>query len=300
MNKKRNFSLILLTWILILSCMPFTLANTPNYVGIQNNQSFTWNTTYDEDTLQDGYEDTFEELGWSDSAIEAYLDTFDMDEDLIQLKIVVLDVEDEETDPWGEDGVRIIYNVYVKEEEGEWEIQSEDETFAIWDYDKDIYTDDELDFVGPFEDAMGFFDFDWKSDYDDDDMEWERFKYLKGENPWFISSKADWDEIEEELEEYYEDDEDYDEVDIDLLDDKPGIQVELDEDDDDDLEPFGYIIEYDDNGVLMYYEAQYDGDPYIIVEREGKFFYDYALWIVIGIIAAVAIIVIIIVIIKRR
>ena len=50
-------------WLLLLSLATFTPAATPNYVGIENNDTYTWQTTYDEDALEDQTEDSMEEDG---------------------------------------------------------------------------------------------------------------------------------------------------------------------------------------------------------------------------------------------
>lgn len=298
MRKSQIFSMILLMWVLLLSCATFTPAATPSYVGIENNDTYTWDTTYDEDALEDYLEDYFEELGMSDSWIENYLDTVEVEDDLVGVKIVILDVEDEETDPWGEDGVRIIYNHYMMEEEEEWDLENEDETFAVWDYDKDVYVP-----TGFLEDGMQFFSFDWVFEYPSGEDP-ERYKFLKGENPWFISTKVKWGEVEEELEEYYDDDENYDDVSIKADKDANKLEVALDEDEDDDVEEVSWIIQYDDNGVLMHYEWRYDGDPIVIVQTQEsqirEFISENMIWIIIGAIGIVAVIIIVVVLLYKR
>ena len=158
--------------------------------------------------------------------------------------------------------------------------------------------------TGFFNDGMDFLNFDWYSEWDDDDLEWDYYQFLKGENPWFISNKVDWDEIEEELDDYYEDDEDYDDVSVSVDKDANKLEVALDEDEDDDVEEESWIIQYDDNGVLMHYEWLYDGDPIVIVQTQEsqirQFINVNMIWIIIGAIGIVAIIIVIIVLIKRR
>jgi len=275
----------------------FTQAATPKYVGIKDNDTYIWDTTYDEEPLEDYIEDSLEEEGYSEPYIEIMLDRLDVQEELVRIKIVVLDVDTEEKNPWGEDGVRIIYNYYMMEENEEWDLEQEDETFAIWDYDDNIYADNETFATGW---GFHFFDFEWQFHYTyEPHEEPEYYKFLKGENPWFISTKVDWSEVVEELEETYEDDEDYDEVSISREDNANKLEIALDEDKDDDIGEVSWIIEYDDNGVLMYYEWQYDGDPIVIVDRQFKFVYDYFWYIVGGIAAVIAVIVIIIIKVKK-
>ena len=181
MKKTQIYSMLLLTWLLLLTVSSFTYAATPNYVGIENNDSYTWNTTYDEGPLKDYIEDVGEKNGDSETEIEKDKDEISMDEDLTQIKIVILDVDDEEKTPWGEDGVRIIYNFYMKEEGEDWDLEQKDETWAVWDYDHDFYNY-----------GAGFLVFDWKWDYDIDKAEWERYQHIHPNNQWFLSTKTDW------------------------------------------------------------------------------------------------------------
>ena len=140
MKKARIFGLVVLTWILILSCIPITLAKTPGYVGIKENDTFIWNTTYDDSPIMDYEEDRGEEYGWTDEQIEENQDEIDMNEDLTQVKIVVLDVDDDEKEKSDKDYVRIIYNHYMKEEGGEWDLENKDETYATFQDDKEVYS----------------------------------------------------------------------------------------------------------------------------------------------------------------
>jgi len=283
----------------------FTQAATPKYVGIQANDTFEWNTTYDEDPLEDFYED-LEEAGYiSEATLEYWEEAIEVEEDLVKAKITILDVNDEETDPWGEDGVKITYNYYLMEEDEEYDLEKQDETFGIWKYDEDIYGD-EKNFAT---DEFGlctyhFFEFRWDADTDGPLDEHEQWKFVEGENPWFISTKVDWKEVVEELEDKYEDDYDYDDVSIRREKDANKLYITLDEDEDDEVEAEKWIVEYDDNGVLMHYEWQYDGDPIVIVQTQvsqiREFISDNMIWIIIGAIGIVAVIIVIIVLIKRR
>ena len=287
MKKTQIYNVILLLWLLLLSLATFTPAATPNYVGIQENDTFTFDVMYDEDVLEDYWEDYWEEVGVPESAIDNWIDNnIDVDEDIIGIRIVILDVDDEEKDPWGEDGVRIIYNFHENDEDKGWDLEEKDETWGVWDYDEDVY--------------VGLWNFGFWWELDDDGA----LEKLESENAWFISTKIDWDEIEEELEEFYEDDADYEDVSVKIDKDNKRIVMELDEDEDDDVEKEGYIIEYDDNGVLMYYEESYNGDPIVIVQTQEsqirEFISDNMIWIIIGAVGIVAVIVVIVVVVFKR
>jgi len=286
MKKSQIYSTLLLMWLLLLMGATFTQAATPGYVGIDNNDTFIYEVIYDEDVYEDYYEDMGEEYGIPESVVEQAIDdNINIDEDIVGIKIVILDVDDEEKTPWGEDGVRIIYNYYEKEEDDDWDLEEQDETWAIWDYDDEVYQ------------SLWQFGFYW--DYDDEGA----LQKLNSENAWFVSTNVDWDDIEEEIDDWY-DDNHYDDYSVKTDKDNNRIEMSEDEDDDDEIEEWEYIIEYDDNGVLRYYEELYDGDTLVKVEREWneerRFILDNMLWIIIGAIAIVAIIIIIIVLIKRR
>jgi len=291
MKKSKIYNMLLLMGVLFLTLSVFTLAATPSYVGIEANDTYTWETTYDEGPWKDYVEDNMEDDHYSEAVIELALDQIDMNEDIEGIKIVVLDVDDEEKETFYDDGVRIIYNYYMKEVDEDWDLEEEDETFAIWKYDYDVYT-------------MGFFAFDWASSYDKDKGELHVMEFLEGENPWFISTKVAWKEVEEEIEEKYEDDYHYDEVSVKVDRDNDRLEVFLDRDEDDDIEEIGWIIDYDNNGVLEYYEYSYDGEPIVIVQTQLKrariFIEDNMLWIILGSIGVVAVIVVIVVVIIKK
>ncbi len=296
MKKSKIYSTLLL--ILLLLPLFSTLsqaAATPNYVGIEENDTFIFDVMYDEGVYENIMEDTGEKAGIPEAVIEQAIDdNLDMDEDIIGIKIVILDVDDEEKtifDPQGDEGVRIIYNFYEIEEDGEWDLESEDETWAVWKYDEDVY---EWLWRGGF---------DWHLKYDEvlDDYKLEK---LSTTNAWFVSTKIDWSGIKKGFEEHYEDHLDYDESKIRVYEDQNRLEITRDSDEDDDVGEYGEIFDYDDNGVLQYYEQTYDGDPIVIVERQWnaqrQFVVDNMLWIVLGAIGVVVVIVVIFVVIKRK
>ncbi len=305
MKKSQFYSILILMCLLLLMGSTFTRAATPKYVGIKDNDTFEWSTTYDEDPLEDYYEDA-EEAGYISKAYYEYLDeALDVNEDLVKAKIVILDVNDEETDPWGEDGVKITYNYYLMEEDEEYDLEKQDETFAVWKFDEDIYGDDNNFATDEFGmNTYHFFEFVWDDDQDDPDPDEHKiWKFIEGENPWFISTKVKWGDVVEELEDAYEDDNNYDDVSVRREKDANKLYITLDDDEDDEFEGQKWIIEYDDNGVLMYYEWQYDGDPIVIVETLAsqiqQFIAEYWIWIIIGAVAIVVVIIIVIVKVKK-
>lgn len=249
-KKSQIYSLFFLTWLLTLSLSSIAYAVTPNYVGINENDTFIFDVMYDESAHENYYEDFADENDLSDDWVDTVVNsTLNYDEDIVGMKIVILDVDDEEKDPWGEDGVRIIYNYYEKEEEGDWKLENKDETFAVFKFDKEVY------------EHLWIYGFIWQ--YDDE----YRLEKLNSENFWFVSTNVDWGEVEEEIEEEFEDD-GYDDYSVHTDTDLNRIEMTRDRDDDDEIGEWKEIIEYDDNGVLRYYEEQYDGETMVLAERQ--------------------------------
>ncbi len=69
--------------------------------------------------------------------------------------------------------------------------------------------------------------------------------------------------------------------------------------DDEDFDDFDSISQYNDDGVLMYYEWSYDDDPIIILELEGQILYEYWHVILAGTIIGVIAVVFVVIIIKK-
>ncbi|MFX0072030.1 MAG: hypothetical protein ACFFAO_13150 [Candidatus Hermodarchaeota archaeon] len=278
---------LFLTWFLLLLFSSFAFAATPKYVGIEANDTYIFEAMYDEDVYEGYYEDVGEEYGDTTAQIEQDIDDYiDIKEDIVGIKIVILDVDDEEKETFGEDGVRIIYNYYEKEEDEDWDLKNKDETWAVFDFDEDVY------------EALWIFGFFWQ--YSDEG----EIQKLESENAWFVSTKVKWGDIKEEIEDHF-DDYGYDDYKVKINKDNNRIEMSHDYDDDDEIGKWKEIIEYDDNGVLRYYEEIYDGDTFVKVEREWnevrQFVLDNLLWVILGVIGIVAVIVvIIIVVIKKR
>ena len=286
MKKSQIYSTLLLLWLVLLLLTSFSYAATPNYVGIEADDTFIYDVMYDEGVYEDFYEDSLEENDVPESLWDDLIDdNINIDEDTIGIKIVVLDVDDEEKDPWGEDGVRVIYNFYEKEEDDDWDLTEQDETWAIWDYDDDVY------------EWLWRFGFWWSDDNDG------ALQKLDSENAWFVSTKVKWDDIEEEIDDWF-DDAHYDDFSIKTDKDNNRIEMSHDEDDDDEIEEWEEIIEYDNNGVLRYYEEIYDGETFVLVERQWnnyrRFIIDNMIWIIIGAGAILALIVVLVIVIHKR
>ncbi len=241
----------------------------PKYVGIEENQIFIWHTEYDEDTLEDYYEDQ----GYSNSYIDKNVE---LDEDNEAIKIFILDIDNQERNNFGRESVQIIYNYYITEDiaANDWDRVKKDEKFAIFD-------DDEDDIYASFF-WLGF-------PYDEDG--------LKTELPYFISNSMNWADIKVVIKDYYQSLK-YEKINVLRESRENGINIEIDCDISDDFEEREYNFKYTKNGVLWSYEFLYDGDTIIKVELDWGVFIEYDYLVILGIIAIISIIIIIMV--KKR
>ena len=247
--------------------------------AVDVNDVIIWRVTIDDDP----YEDYLEDYGFSEAFIENYSDNFfddSWDKDVVGWKVVILEIKDEkEMDYKGDDVdyVPYFYNFYTREEEDDWDEEREYDKGTIGGYKgegKDLYVDRVwLD--------MGLF-------------------------YWIADNNINWKQLADEVDEEWEDDWDDDDekasasVESSLYKDN-GISTSWNRDEDK-FEDFSSIAQFNDDGVLMYFEWNYDGDPIIILELQGRFFQENFLIIVGGAIAGVAIIILIVtlVIIPRK
>lgn len=141
--------------------------------------------------------------------------------------------------------------------------------------------------------------------YDQDYYTWRILDSPYGMGLFYIigANNINWeklaDEVDEELDDEYDGNEEEGSAKtVNSLYKDNGISTSINIDDDD-FDDFDSISQYNDDGVLMYYEWSYDGDPIILLELDGKFFYEYWHVILAGTIIGVIAVVFVIIIIKK-
>jgi hypothetical protein len=270
---------LLIISMLFLPSVSFVKANgKPDYVGVDVNDVFVWKVTIDPKE----YEDYLEDKGYSDEYIENYSDRlFDdqYDKDVEGWKVVILEMKDEkEFDYNGDenDGVEYFVDWYTTE-----------------DYDEKVWKEEELYERG----MIGKYDYDYYTWRIVKSWFWIELSHMIAANN--INWEELVDEVDEELEDAYDGrDEEGSATTVKSLFEENGIyiSINLDEDEFDDFES---TAKFNDDGVLMYYEWLYDGDPIIILELEGQLFYEN--WeIILGIATIGLIVVILVVVILKR
>ncbi|TFF97957.1 MAG: hypothetical protein EU540_08360 [Promethearchaeota archaeon] len=125
-------------------------AAPPNYVGLNQDQEFIWDTEFDKGPLKDFIEDqvTTDPEG-IDILTDAIFDQLEFDEDIVSWKVIVSEIgEDDDKDYDGaledEDDVgyvKIRINIYEKEEGEEWDDLDKAETYKIWENEEIVYSD---------------------------------------------------------------------------------------------------------------------------------------------------------------
>jgi len=266
MNKQRimNFGL-LITLVISISFIPLLNSvkanDKPDYVGINENDVFIWKITIDKDPFEDYLEDYLEDVGLSDAFIEEFIDNMtdlifddEWDEDVKGWKMVILDIKNEKEfdyDNDENDQVPYLYNFYTTEDydKKDWDKEEMNGRGGIAKYDKDFYV--------------------WRTDN----------PFGMGLYYGIVANNINWEKLADEVDEEFDDE-------WDGKDESAGARVAKSEyknngistfwnPDEDKVDDFESTSQYNDDGVQMYYEWKYDGDPIIIMELEGQFFYEY-------------------------
>ncbi len=276
-SKMVCFFIIISALLFLPQIRPVHAEDKPSYVGVDVNDVFIWKVTIEPDAFEDFYEDA----GASDTWIDNYSDWFfddEWDKDIEAWKIVIVDMNDEkEFDYKGDDNDKVVYylNWYTTEDydEKDWDEEEMNARGAIVKYDKDYYTDRSLGLLGLYYAIAA------------NNINWDKLA----------------DEVDEELDDEYDgDDQDGSAKKLTSGYKDNGISTSFNVDDEE-FDDFDTIAKYNDDGVVMYYEWSYDGDPIIILELEGQIFYEY--WhIILGItvIGVVSVVVVVVVVKKLR
>lgn len=273
----KSIPYFLIILMLFIPTVSTVRAAKPDYVGIDVNDVFIWTVTIDDDP----YEDYLEDFGFSEAFIENYSDYFfddSWDKDVEGWKVVILEIKDEKEKDYKGDEVDVVpylCNFYIKEEDEDWDEEEENVNGGILAYEgdgKDAYVDRVSVSMGLYY-LIADNDINWKQLADEVDEEWE----------------DDWDDDDEKASAS---------VESSLYKDN-GISTTFNPDEDD-FEDFDSIAQFNDDGVLMYYEWNYDDDPIIILELEGRFFQEN--WVIIlgGALVGVVVVVLIVVLLKIR
>lgn len=269
----------LIPYFLIISMLFVPMVSTvraeakPDYVGIDVGDVIIWRVFIDDDPYEDYLEDAGVPESIRDNITDAIFDDA-WDKDVIGWKVVILEIKDEkEMDYKGDDVdyVPYLFNYYITEDLGarDWEEEDTNEKGTIGNYagdGKDVYVD--------------------------------RVSVMTGLLYWIAGNNINWNQLANEVDEEWEDDWDDDNekasasVESSLYKDN-GISTTFNPDEDD-FEDFDSIAQFNDDGVLMYYEWNYDDDPIIILELEGRFFQENFLIILGGAVAGVVVVILVV------
>ncbi len=165
MKRSKNYVTILFIGGFLISTAKFVLAEEkPGYVGIQEGQEYIWNINYDEDVMEQLFEDGGYPLPEDDIDIEA-------------IKIKIENIDDEEKIDYYGSGVNVDIEYYTTKNRAKdvWVKDASRDATIIWEYDDDIYV--QIAFLGIFFIATNP---DWpdaieeaSEQFDDMDVDWE-------------------------------------------------------------------------------------------------------------------------------
>jgi hypothetical protein len=272
MKSTKIIFFLLITSMFLLPFINFaTAAKTPNYVGIKEGDEIIWTTYFDDDPMEDYYEDAGMSEAWIDNETDHMFDD-EYDKDVVGWKIKILEIEKEDDDD-GDEYVEYTYKLYIKEEDGDWEVEDKKDKAKIWKYDEDVYVD------------MAYF----------------------GLLSLVIADNVKWGKLAEELDDELDDDFDGNdesagaEVETSLfffMEKENGISTFMNEDEED-FDDWTTTAQYNDTGILMYGNYAYDDDIFFEFELQYRIVYEWW-WAAVVIAVAAVVIVVVIIIVKKR
>ena len=267
---------ILMTSMLMLPFINSAAAvKTPDYVGIEKGDEIIWSTKFDNEP----FEDYLEDWGVPETAIDNYTDNMFNDEtdtDVVGWKIKILEIEDEDEQD-DNDYVEYKYKLYIREEDGDWEVEDQKEDAKIWKYDKGVY----VDLVSEV----------WA---------------LMAPYSLVLAKNVDWDKVASKVDDECDDKYDGDDKSAGaevatspffFMQKENGISTYSNANEEE-LDDFTAISKYNDDGILMYYNWAYDGDTFYEFELEWRIVYEW--WWVAAVIAMAAVVTVMIIIIIRK
>lgn len=257
--------LILYGLLLISLFLPYIVvayaAEKPRYVGFNEGQEIIWFTEFDKDPLKDFYEDKFP--GWSeldiDTAVNNFFDLLDWDDDVVAWRFYIEEIKKESDKDYVADNsvrfnkddvnyVKFLVNMYETEDladpEG-WDDFDKLDSNRLWDSEDEVYADiliTGLTILAP------------------------QMPYGFGLIRFFIPNNLDFGDVIDEVEEFME---------IYNLEDQwsvgsaktaffftqkeVGIETSV-ESTNPSVEDFDSCAKFTNDGILYYYEWEYDGD----------------------------------------
>lgn len=272
-------------------------AATPKYLGVSEGQEVIWKTEFDKDPLEDYYEDSgYSELAAEDAADDDF-DDRDWDVDVVGWKIYIEDIRDEhDTDVvglWtGEDEddvdyVKILVNMYETEDLSDpdaWDDFDKLESYKIWSPEEVAYA--EFALYGMLMDGKGMYVFiipkklNFRSlvNLMDDGIERNNL-----EDEWSVGDV---------------------EVNYFFQEKKVGIKTNV-ESTLANVEDFDSESRYTDDGILYYYEYEYDGDTIAkyelsMVGQSLVYTIENWWWITLIVVAAIVGVIILVIVIRKK
>ena len=247
MKDRKIFYLVSVSILFIFPFVNFVGAVAQeDYVGFDEEDTFVWTITYDEDAV--------DEMSLDMGLNISYLD---VDEDIEGVKIAMLSIDDED-EHGGDDGVEIEYNYYETEDLSAdiWELEDKNEKDIIYKYDSD----------------------------DNDIISYYQYSSYVG--VYFVANDVDWDEVVDAWEDDLGDD-----VSVSNNDPDGSLSIHIYEDfisianKTYRIHDIYITCRYNGDGVLEYFSYEYYSDTLVLAELETRFFQDYGIFLIIGLIA---------------
>lgn len=325
MRKSKIFLLICLFTIFLIPLIGSVRAqNIENYVGIKEGQTIVWKTEFDDGPYKDYLTDRYMSSGaLTEEEIDEMAEFFfkvlidwDFGEDTEAIKMIITEIKGEKEYETPIDtyyATKFIYYLYETKdlEKNDWDRDERHETGRIWKYDSRLYLDMiyfEKD-AGDWDFEMGLYasDTQWFLDDVSTGVRWK--------NLFIVDNNVDWDELadkENEAREYwrsadsqpvdhFEGSADKEETQFFFTKKANGISTKSKWAVPSWMGELETITTYTDDGILLYYEWSYNGEPIMIIELEGAWLIENWWWIaLIGASIGIVVIVVIILVIKKK
>ncbi|MGQ4876270.1 MAG: hypothetical protein ACP6IY_19585 [Promethearchaeia archaeon] len=218
--KKAKIFLILVSINFLALFTQFGQAAKIDYVGIKEGDVFVWKYTFDEDVFKEWARDLNNTIGID----------LDFDYNIQGMKWEINDIDDDEDEFYGYDGVEVKLTRYFTEQiddEDKWEEDKDFNSTVIYDYDDDIYC------------GLCIFPFP------------------------LIATNVDWEDLIDALGDF-DDIEEIDDIDAEKSGNDLIIKTEW-KGMDDQIN----TIRYTSAGVLEYFELKYDDEQAFLIELQG-------------------------------
>ncbi len=273
MNRKKVFYFLFLWGLFLLPLVNFAVAQ-PSYVGIDEEDSYEWNTSFHKSPLEDYWIDLGYSVTYAENITDFFFNALDIDTDVDGWRVYITEIESEDDYSYAGNeigGVHYIYNFYVREDGGDWKRKEHNGRAEIMEYDIYLY----LAFTWA---DMGFFP-TWLNPLDLKEL------FPFDMKLWFTPTNTNWRRIADNVDYLYQHYHGDGEANTEyctsyFIQEDCGMSTSWNPEYNSQIEEFGSVVRYTSDGVLLHYEFTYDGRIIMEIDLEQSFLYENSWWLI--------------------